>query len=222
MKKPVLLFLLVTSLFVSSESEAQKATPTYKEIVQNTINQKEVLKIIKMEEKRVVESSNLLFDVLSNHVFPSWYGTPWDFNGISNVPGKGKIACGYFVSTTLKHVGFNLNRYKTAQQAASVIIHEICGKKYTKKYSSEIALLKELSTKPNGLYVVGLDYHVGFLVVENSEVYFVHADFFNGKVLREKAATSTAFTSSQYFVLGKITNNAPLMKKWLTNIRIYG
>ena len=222
MKKYTLLLLLVTSLFVSCDTEAQTTAPTYSEIVQNTINQKQILKAIKVRTKRENVSSNLLFDVLSHDVFPAWYGTPWDFNGISNVPGTGKIACGYFVSTTLKHVGFNLNRYKTAQQAASVIIHEVCGRDYSKKYSSEQTLIKELSTKPNGLYVVGLDYHVGFLVVENNEVYFVHSDFFNGKVVREKAATSTAFTSSQYFVLGEITNNSLLLRKWLYNIRIYG
>jgi hypothetical protein len=222
MKKHIILLLLIGFVSLVHEANSQKVKPTYNEILESTINQKEILKMIKVRANRDNESSNLLFDVLSHDVFPAWYETPWDFSGISNVPGEGKIACGYFVSTTLKHVGFNLNRYKTAQQAASVIIHEICGKEYSKKYNSERILVKELSAKPNGLYVVGLDYHVGFLVVENNQVYFVHSDFFNGKVVREKASTSTAFISSQNYVLGRITNNSPLLAKWLANTRIYG
>ena len=27
-------------------------------------------------------------------LLPCWYGTPWDFNGITETPGQGKIACG--------------------------------------------------------------------------------------------------------------------------------
>src|SRR2546429_7045322 len=34
-------------------------------------------------------------------IFPSWYGTAWDFYGTTEVPQQGKIACGYFVTTVL-------------------------------------------------------------------------------------------------------------------------
>ncbi len=36
--------------------------------------------------------------------------------GHTAVPKEGEIACGYFVSTTLLHMGVPLNRYKIAQQ----------------------------------------------------------------------------------------------------------
>jgi len=35
-------------------------------------------------------------------IFPFWYGTEWDFNGTTQQPGTGRIACGYFVSTVLQ------------------------------------------------------------------------------------------------------------------------
>ena len=73
--------------------------------------------------------SESFYYVMTDSVFPDWMGTKWDFNGVSNVPGKGMIACGYFVSTTLKHIGFNLNRYKLAQQAAYTVIDVLCGEK---------------------------------------------------------------------------------------------
>lgn len=168
----------------------------------------------------IQESSALLYTTLVDSIFPSWYDTPWDFNGTSNIPKEGEIACGYFVSTTLKHVGFNLNRFKLAQQAASTIISAVCGKN-VKKYTSKEALINEYKIGQDGLFVVGLDYHVGFLVIQNHEVYFVHSDYFNNKVVREQALTSTGFGATKSYVIGEITNNTNLIKSWINNTKIY-
>lgn len=37
---------------------------------------------------------------ITQKVFPYWYGTKWDFNGTTEMPQEGSIACGYFVTTT--------------------------------------------------------------------------------------------------------------------------
>ena len=97
-------------------------------------------------------SSNL-YTVMTDSVFPYWMGTKWDFNGISNVPGQGMIACGYFVSTTLKHVGFNLNRYKLAQQAASKVIHVLCDTNKLYSYSTESTINKFKTQENKKLYI---------------------------------------------------------------------
>lgn len=165
--------------------------------------------------------SLVLYSVMTDSVFPYWMGTEWDFNGISNVPGKGMIACGYFVSTTLKHIGFNLNRYKLAQQAASTVIDILCDSSKIHSYSMETALKQFTSLGNNKLYVVGLDYHVGFIAVENNVVYFIHSDYFNGKVLKEEAEFSKAFKNTAAYVFGEITNNKTLLNKWKTGIKIY-
>jgi hypothetical protein len=148
-------------------------------------------------------------------------GTKWDFNGISNAPGKGMIACGYFVSTTLKHIGFNLNRYKLAQQGASTVVDILCGKDkmHSVLESDIIQKLKKLGD--NRLYVVGLDYHIGFLAVENNQVYFIHSDYFKGKVVREKAADSISFSSTNAYVYGELTNNQSLFTKWKNGVKIF-
>ena len=165
--------------------------------------------------------SSVLFNSMIDSIFPAWMGTNWDFNGTSNVPKQGEIACGYFVSTTLKHVGFNLNRYKLAQQAASVVIDVLCGN--NKAYSSDkFALINKLKGKKgNRLYVVGLDYHVGFLAVENNEVYFIHSDYFKDKVVKEFALKSQGFSATNAYVYGEITNNSSLLKKWKSKTTIY-
>lgn len=165
--------------------------------------------------------STKLYQSLTDSVFPSWMGTKWDFNGISNEPGKGEIACGYFVSTTLKHVGFNLNRYKLAQQGASEVIRVLCGSNKKHSYSKDSAISKFKALGNNKLYVVGLDYHVGYVSVENNQVYFIHSDFFLGKVVKELAASSQGFSATQSYVFGEITNNSSLLSKWKNGIKIY-
>src|SRR5678815_5098001 len=47
----------------------------------------------------VAQARTLVTRTIYSEIFPSWYGTAWDFNGTTEVPQQGKIACGYFVST---------------------------------------------------------------------------------------------------------------------------
>lgn len=166
-------------------------------------------------------NSEWFYFMMTDSVFPDWMGTEWDFNGISNTPGRGKIACGYFVSTTLKHIGFNLNRYKLAQEGASTVVDILCGK--NKKQSVlESDIIKKLTELGNNrLYVVGLDYHIGFLAVENGQVYFIHSDYFKGKVVREIATDSASFSDTNAYVYGELTNNQFLFTKWKNGVKIF-
>ena len=166
-------------------------------------------------------NSESFYFIMTDSVFPDWMGTKWDFNGISNEPGKGMIACGYFVSTTLKHIGFNLNRYKLAQQGASTVVDVLCGKNKMRSVLESDIIQKLKNLGNNRLYVVGLDYHVGFLAVENNQVYFIHSDYFKGKVVREKADNSISFSSTNAYVYGELTNNQSLFTKWKNGVKIF-
>ncbi len=84
---------------------------------------KEVLLRIKTE-RRQMKKQNIPYDPCKAYflqqfefsIFPHWIGTKWDYNGYTNEPGEDKlIACGYFVSTSLKHMGFNWNRFDLAK-----------------------------------------------------------------------------------------------------------
>ena len=64
-----------------------------------------------------------LINCFDQKIFPYWIGTKWDYNGYTNRPGNDKIiACGYFVSTTLKHMGFKWNRFDLAKMYSSNIV----------------------------------------------------------------------------------------------------
>ncbi|MCL2715253.1 MAG: hypothetical protein FWD68_11870 [Alphaproteobacteria bacterium] len=58
------------------------------------------------QRELVREAQSCLTSTLSNSLFPVWYGTPWNFNGTTRVPGQGTIACGYFVTGILSDAGF--------------------------------------------------------------------------------------------------------------------
>ncbi len=160
--------------------------------------------------------------ILLNRIFPHWYGTEWDYDGISEKPGEGYIACGYFVSTTLKHIGFNLNRYKYAQQSgmigAKTLQMGLPIKKFYPKEGIDISKTLVASLKP-GLYQVGLSYHVGYLLIRNNEAYFIHSNYLYSGVMLERAADSEAFVSGIY-VISDISFNDKLIEKWILNDEI--
>jgi hypothetical protein len=168
------------------------------------------------QHKLVSTAKGYIYTQLIDNIFPAWYGTEWDYNGYSNVPQKGIIACGYFVSTTLKHIGFNLNRYKLAQQYSSGIVKSLCNNiQYVRNNDAE-KLFKYINSKPNQLYVVGLDNHVGFISKEEDGVYFIHSSYLEPvAVIKEKAETAEALISSNLFVLGHLSENSTLIKAWL-------
>jgi hypothetical protein len=173
------------------------------------------------QQQVISAASAYIYSQLIDTIFPSWYGTEWDFNGYSNVPQKGQIACGYFVSTTLKHIGFNLNRYKLAQQYSLGIVKTLCNHiQYIRNNDTE-KLFRYINSQPNQLYVVGLDNHVGFISKEKSGIYFIHSSYLEPvAVIKEKAQTAEALIGSSLFVLGQLTKNPIVIRSWLIDSQI--
>jgi hypothetical protein len=179
--------------------------------------------LYRMNKEKAFDSvSKYIYSKLLNDIVPHWYGTPWDFNGHTNSPNNGKIACGYFVSTTLKHLGFKLNRYKMAQ-AAGLDEAKLLQPRYKLKTYSNITF-DELKTKVNkvysdGIYFVGLDNHVGYVLIKNKELYFLHSSYCDDEVVIELAENSTCFGSNLY-VFAEITTNKKLIKSWILSERL--
>lgn len=164
---------------------------------------------------------------LVNHIIPHWYGTKWDFNGYTATPKVGKIACGYFVSTTLLHMGVNINRYRMAQQSALSEIKTIQKNKplhYTQQddtlgYQKLIKQLKQ--DLKEGIYMVGLDFHVGYLYKRKNALYFIHSNYMDPvAVEKENVNDSAAFANSYHYYIGNITHNKEFIIKWLKSEKI--
>lgn len=180
----------------------------------------------KIKSINELDSLSLFFtEALLNQIIPYWYGTAWDFNGYTNIPNQGKIACGYFVSTTLKHIGLNLNRYSLAQQlpineAKTLSLGEPVIKIICNDFSGCLKSIKEKTKE--GFYFIGLDAnHVGFLLKRKNHLFFIHSNYsYPQEVIIERAKDSEVLNSFSTFYLSKISNNINLLKYWKKNKRI--
>ncbi|MBL7977921.1 MAG: hypothetical protein JNN12_06235 [Bacteroidetes Order II. Incertae sedis bacterium] len=166
-------------------------------------------------------ASQTLTQNIESRIWPYWLGTAYDFNGNTRTPGKGKIACGYFVTTVLYDAGIPIDRNTLAQVASEKLVTGLVGEPNTRRYHNLTIgeFLSAVKSFGEGLFVVGLDTHTGFLLYEPEEVYFIHASArFPHAVVREPAAASPTLRNSKYRVLGKISGNYGLMSAWL-NVR---
>ncbi len=150
----------------------------------------------------------------------AWMGTPWDFNGITKIPQKGNIACGYFVTTTLAHMGFPIDIAKYAQCGSDVMEKHLVKKENYHLYNSlsYADFIKTLKSRPPFVGIIGLDFHTGYLLNDGKEVYFIHSSYKNRRgVVKEIALDSKELASSKWRSVGFITEDEGFMKKWVTN-----
>ncbi len=211
-----------------------KPSGSYKKIKEEIISERQRLNKLYLSKKdsvwkkEILDSANIyVTNTLLNKIIPHWYGMPWDFSGYSAIPQHGEVGCSYFTSNTLLHMGFNVNRYLLAQQGpeneAKSLDQNYKTYKADENFSYEeinIALLKQIikENKP-GLYFVGLSNHVGYLLIHENNLFFIHSNYGTLKVMLEYAETSEEFLDYQYY-LAKITHNDELIRKWLLNEEI--
>ena len=171
-----------------------------------------------LERAAIVDSARAyLFDRVTLEILPSWHGTQWDFNGTTRTPGHGYIACGYFVNTVLQVAGFRLPRVKWSQMAAEPITVKTCHviKRFRDRPVSEVAAW--LKAQGDGLYKVGLDNHVGFIVVRDGRARFVHSNYYQHEVgvMSEPLEGNNPLAHSRYRIVGKLLGDA-MMTAWIT------
>src|SRR6187455_2399459 len=69
---------------------------------------KKEIRFTKQKKKRVwagtskIEKERIFTSAVVETIIPGWIGTAWNFNGTSEKPQQGSIACGYFVTTILR------------------------------------------------------------------------------------------------------------------------
>lgn len=201
-----ILLINYASIKSTINSNRKQAAQSYK----NSANKSESLNQIRKQF-----TSHLVSDII-----PQWYGTKWSFDGYTEIPKSGSIACGYFVSTTLRDVGLNVNRYKLAQKApyheAKVIACGSAIETLQNKTKEELETYF-LTNKKDGLYFIGLDFHVGFILKEGQNVYFIHSNYFNNSGPTKEKIEDSKVMNSKVYHFCNITHNDVLLKKWLNN-----
>ncbi len=171
------------------------------------------------QREQVINSASELLNLLMPAMMKCWQGTPWDFNGTATIPGEGHIACGYFVSVIMRDAGFDVQRIKLAQQPSQNILRTFLPKKdleikVAKNYRK---YMQAMRTKPDGIYIIGLDKHVGFIVKNQDNLEFIHSGGIHDKVINESEKSASSIRNSRYRVVGNLTQNKELIRKWLFN-----
>jgi hypothetical protein len=196
----------------------------YEDVKASIQTQKKILatqfqKLPAKNKKEGIEAAkNYLFQSITQDLIPYWFQTEWDFNGTTETPRKGQIACGYFVTTVLKHAGIELDKYYLSRASSATLIRHLCDPQntITIRKNNFPKLLQHLENQPDGLYIVGLDTHVGFIEKKGDDLYFIHSRKpRSAGVTREKVKESKTLQKSKIHVVGNLLANQNLIINWL-------
>ncbi len=153
---------------------------------------------------------------ITHEVFTYWYKTEWDFNGITQTPKQGKIACGYFVTTVIRDVGFDIPRSAWGQLASETMIKKInpTVKRFSNKPIEQVT--EYLKNRADGIYVVGMDTHVGFISKEGIQIKFIHSNYYKPEigVMSENLKGNNPINDASYRVIGQLFHYE-MTKKWI-------
>lgn len=222
-KRGVLMLGALSMVLILSQSGCSQTKLNYDEVKAEIGKRKSELSRAYSDPKCdkdsvVLCAQQFLFTTMTGKVFPCWYGTKWDYNGTTEKPRTGHIACGYFVTTTMRDLGFRIPRVRWAQLPSESMIKEMTSSINIKRYRfADIGHIEsEIKNWGDGLYVVGMDNHTGFIVNQGGKCQFVHSYFFNwsGGVVSENLDTNNPLRSSKYRVIGKILTDE-MVRKWL-------
>lgn len=207
--------LICLLLFLNCNNETVnqngKETITEKSEIEK-VPYSELLEKINFKKLKPTKKKKRFFKFINQDVPTYWTGTKWDFNGVTRTPQQGKIACGYFVTNTLVDFGFNIKRIWLAQQASSIMIDKLCETSSIKRFSKLIEVENYLSKqKENDVFIVGLDFHTGYIIKDGNDSYFLHSNYINREgVMKEKLNESKALAGSNLFVIGSLIQNSKL------------
>lgn len=209
-------------------AQNQKEKKDYSQFLEDIISSRDSLNKVYSAADSSKKSSIItyareyLISKMSQELFPYWYGTPWDFNGTTRQPQKGKIACGYFVTNILTDVGFKIPRIEWAQSASEVFIKKLAFGNMNRFSNKPISEIKTFLKKSgNGLYLVGLDQHTGFVFVQDDLIRFIHADYYEPEigVVSEEIDSNSPIANSAYRVFGKLMS-VEMMINWIRGIEM--
>jgi hypothetical protein len=212
---------IAIAVLVACSSSSAPAAPDYATIRAELESQRLKLaaELDAHPARTIKRAREVLVTTLRDQLLPAWNGTTWAMNGTTQTPGEGKLACGYFVSTTLLHAGFHVERVRMGQQASTYITKSLVTQEpiwHTSNQPIE-KFVERLRRSGDGIYLVGLDNHVGYVIVDGDDTWFHHSG--PGVVRREPALTASFLSTSHYREAAKLFDDA-LVEKWLRGAQI--
>jgi hypothetical protein len=176
------------------------------------------------------EARSFVVDAIVEDILPAWHGTPWTMYAVKDglkpdakVPGeKGKgVSCSYFIASVLTNAGLRLeSRSAFAGAIALHIQRSLAPEKELHRYWSTTPeeLGGRMRDLGDGLYLVGLNCHIGFTVVRGESVRFVHSSYLDPwMVVDEDLSDSAAIAASEKsgYVVTSLFADDELVEAWL-------
>lgn len=199
-------------------------SPSYTEVKEAIAKEQKIMAIQYVaagenDRKKIREQvCQLWINSIGTGLYRHWKDTPWDFNGTTQTPKQGAIACGYFVTTMLQEMGMKLHRVRLSTCAASEMMQQLVPHQKMNKLNNLTynAFCDSLLHLGKGVYIIGLDYHVGFIVNDGQAVWFVHSYFVEQKgVTKEAVSLSASLYSSNTKWLVSLTGDTAFVENWL-------
>jgi hypothetical protein len=166
------------------------------------------------------DARKYLISAIHDTIFPYWYDTQWNFYGATRTPRQGYIACGYFVTAVLADAGFQIPRVKWAQLASETVIVKIATdiKRFSNRPMSEVVAY--INQTGDGLYIVGLDCHIGYIYKSDTTLRFVHSNYYQADigVMSEPLEGDNPLNNSKYRVIGKLLSGE-MVRNWVTGTK---
>ena len=221
--KCVMKTIVIALFFCVSQSFAySQKTSEYEDLKKRIIEKQQYFSTIysssdSAKQKNVVRQAQAyLTATITDSLFFYWYGTPWDFNGTTKAPKQGKIACGFFVTAILSDVGFQIPRVKWAQSASELVIVKIASNIQRFHNQPMSKLIDYLNKQGDGLYIVGLDCHVGFIFKSGSTFRFIHSSYYRPEigVMSESLEGWNPLNDSKYRIIGKLLD-VEMTQNWI-------
>jgi hypothetical protein len=207
----------------STLSRSPQGLPSYHESRAEIEKQRRALRSelsAGQRQSALAAARRLLHRSLARDLPAHWLGTPWDFNGTSQKPGEGQIACGYFVSTLLRDAGFSVERIRLAQQPSGNIIRTLTSRENTTRLVGKTfgEFRTALRERGAGVYVIGLDRHVGLIAqTATGDAAFIHSDGGANKcVIVEPVESSASLRRSRWREFANLSADDALLERWLT------
>ena len=158
-------------------------------------------------------------EIFQEALLPLWLGTPWHLYGTAERPHQKPVACGYFVINTLVSMGFvfpersyhwrnrrdRMKVYEFAKAGASDMAKHFSHKSYL-YFRTPQKLKKHLQRHGPGLYLLGLSFHVAWLIYDGKQAWLWHSD---GRkrarwVKREPLFQSKSVKKSKVWMLARL------------------
>jgi hypothetical protein len=122
---------------------------------------------------------------ITDTIFPAWMGTPWGLgpNSLAIRPHQvGKVVgCSYFVTGVLMNAGLRLGSRTRFAQAPSMRMQQALtpDRRALHRFPGMPLdlLTRRLLALGDGVYIIGLNIHTGFLVIKNGTVRVVHSSY---------------------------------------------